>query len=548
MKVTGVPYEEIARSRRRDRVLGAGARRGDRRRACSRRRGRSRAEMLAHGTTTFEAKTGYGLSREGELRARAAGAASSAPTRVTGLFAHAVPPGFDRRRVDGRGRRAGRRGRRRRARHLRRVGRLHATSTSRGWARSPRREGVPLRAHVEQFNANRSVPVALAAGARSVDHLACLHPDDLAPLAAAECAAVLLPGAEFLGAEEIAPGRALADAGAICVLATDCNPGTSPVLVAAARDRARRAPLRLDGARGAGRLHAQRGVGARPVRRCSARSRSASAPTCSCSTARSSTSRYRFGRNPVPRRWSPAGEFARVITADRPRARCSPTSCRSGCDEDGATTRLAWTREDEAAAGWFARRAGASWAARWSATRPATCGRARTRPGRGGRPARTWTPCARGGRFDGALGVAAAFAVAERRRAARGRSRSPTRRARASTRRRSAAARWSAGSTATDALDRVDEHGVALGDAMADAGVDPERLGDAPAVARAAARLPRAAHRPDARPRRGARARRRGARLAARLRLQAELDRPRRPRGHDPREPSAATRSPPPRG
>jgi imidazolonepropionase len=41
---------------------------------------------------------------------------------------------------------------------------------------------------------------------------------------------VLLPGAEFLGAEALAPGRALADAGAICVLATDCNPGTSPVL------------------------------------------------------------------------------------------------------------------------------------------------------------------------------------------------------------------------------------------------------------------------------------------------------------------------------
>jgi imidazolonepropionase len=91
------------------------------------------------------------------------------------------------------------------------------------------REGVPLRAHVEQFNANRSVPVALAAGARSVDHLACLHPDDLRPLAAAECAAVLLPGAEVLGDERVAPGRALADAGAICVLATDCNPGTSPL-------------------------------------------------------------------------------------------------------------------------------------------------------------------------------------------------------------------------------------------------------------------------------------------------------------------------------
>jgi imidazolonepropionase len=91
------------------------------------------------------------------------------------------------------------------------------------------REGVPLRAHVEQFATHRSVPVALAAGARSVDHLACLHPDDIQPLARSECAAVLLPGAEFLGAEHTPPARALADAGAICVLATDFNPGTSPV-------------------------------------------------------------------------------------------------------------------------------------------------------------------------------------------------------------------------------------------------------------------------------------------------------------------------------
>jgi imidazolonepropionase len=93
-----------------------------------------------------------------------------------------------------------------------------------------RERGLDLRAHVEQFNCNRSVPVALEAGARSVDHLARLHPDDLGPLAAAECAAVLLPGAEFLGDEHVAPGRDLADAGAICVLATDCNPGTSPVV------------------------------------------------------------------------------------------------------------------------------------------------------------------------------------------------------------------------------------------------------------------------------------------------------------------------------
>ena len=152
-----------------------------------------------------------------------------------------------------------------------------------------RREGVPLRAHVEQFDANRSVPVALDAGARSVDHLACLHPDDLAPLAAAECAAVLLPGAEFLGAEETAPGRALADAGAICVLATDCNPGTSPV---ASLPVVIGLAVRRYGwtrARGARRVHAQRRLGAR-AGATAARSRSASAPTSWSSTARSSTS------------------------------------------------------------------------------------------------------------------------------------------------------------------------------------------------------------------------------------------------------------------
>ena len=93
-----------------------------------------------------------------------------------------------------------------------------------------RRHELDLRAHVEQFNANGSVPVALEAGARSVDHLACLTDDELAQLAGSETAAVLLPGAEMLGDERLAPARALADAGAICVLGTDLNPGTSPVL------------------------------------------------------------------------------------------------------------------------------------------------------------------------------------------------------------------------------------------------------------------------------------------------------------------------------
>ena len=225
-KVTGVPYEEISRR-------GGGIASSARALAAASddevldQAREIRTEMLAHGTTTVEAKTGYGLSVEAELRA--AGLARRIGDRVTGLFAHSIPAGYDAAgwmdEVDALAARAD-------------VDALDIYVESVAFRNEDlarlgeiaRREGVPLRAHVEQFNANRSVPVALDAGARSVDHLACLHPDDLAPLAAAECAAVLLPGAEFLGAEQLAPGRALADAGAICVLATDCNPGTSPVL------------------------------------------------------------------------------------------------------------------------------------------------------------------------------------------------------------------------------------------------------------------------------------------------------------------------------
>ena len=231
MKVTGVPYEQIARS-------GGGIASSARAFAAASdeailAQARTIAgEMLTTGTTTFEGKTGYGLSYDAERRAvrlgRALGEQVEQTMVMTGLFAHAVPSGWtadawmdeverlaDTTDVD--------------AldiyvetvafanEHLEQLGRIAAA------------RGLPLRAHVEQFAANRSVPVALAAGARSVDHLACLHPEDLGPLAASETAAVLLPGAEFLGDEALAPARALAGAGAICVLGTDLNPGTSPV-------------------------------------------------------------------------------------------------------------------------------------------------------------------------------------------------------------------------------------------------------------------------------------------------------------------------------
>ena len=194
-------------------------------------------EMLEHGTTTFETKSGYGMSVEGELRALglAARLGESVVQQVasTALLAHALPSDYD---VDGWmaevALMAAQVAEEKSAtaldiyvesvafdnQQLRRMGEL------------AQEHGFDLRAHVEQFNSNRSVPVALEVGARSVDHLACLHPDDLESLADSDCAAVLLPGAELLGDEEVAPGRALAAAGAITVIATDANPGTSPIV------------------------------------------------------------------------------------------------------------------------------------------------------------------------------------------------------------------------------------------------------------------------------------------------------------------------------
>jgi len=233
MKVTGVPYEEIAKA-------GGGI-------ASSARslretpdeavlhQARSLAgEMLEHGTTTFECKSGYGLSRKGELRslklATELSRSVEQTTTRTALLAHAVPAGYTADtwmdEVDGMIPEAaeyataldifvesiafG-------LEHLDRMGEL-ATANN-----------LILRAHVEQFSTMRSVPVALKHNARSLDHLSAIHPDDIAPLGESTTAAGLLPGAEFMGAEAVAPARALIDAGAIVMLATDANPGTSPI-------------------------------------------------------------------------------------------------------------------------------------------------------------------------------------------------------------------------------------------------------------------------------------------------------------------------------
>jgi imidazolonepropionase len=232
-KVTGVPYEEIARA-------GGGIR-------SSAKALRETAdetvlaqaqelagEMLRAGTTTFECKSGYGLSTAGELRAlqlatELQGIVSQVTTR-TGLLAHAVPDGYTTTtwmdEVE-----------KMLPEALEHVSALDIFVESIAFGlddldrmgRLATANGVQLRAHVEQFTTMRSVPVAIRHNARSLDHLSAIHPDDIGPLGASDTAAVLLPGAEFMGAEATAPARDLIDAGAIMVLATDGNPGTSPI-------------------------------------------------------------------------------------------------------------------------------------------------------------------------------------------------------------------------------------------------------------------------------------------------------------------------------
>ena len=193
-------------------------------------------EMLHHGTTTLECKSGYGLSVESELRALALAGrlldeVPQAGT-VTALLAHAVPDGFTAASwmdevegmLDA-------------VQAQTRAAALDIFVESIAFAnddlvrmgRLARERGLMLRAHVEQLGSHGSVPVAVDAGARSVDHLSCMPVHDVSALAGADCAAVLLPGAEFIGNEHMAPGRELADGGAVCALATDLNPGTSPI-------------------------------------------------------------------------------------------------------------------------------------------------------------------------------------------------------------------------------------------------------------------------------------------------------------------------------
>ncbi|HJR46226.1 MAG TPA: imidazolonepropionase [Actinomycetota bacterium] len=194
--------------------------------------------MLRNGTTTFETKSGYGLSLDAELRQLrlARQLADRVPQRVvsTCLAAHAVPRG----RSEGEW-----------------IGQIaqellpavveenlaeacdvyvetiafsleHAARL----AHAAEQLQLRMRVHGDQLADNQTASFAARWGFASVDHLNHCSGGGVADLAETQTAAVLLPGATFTLRQEMRPpARALIDEGAVIALGTDLNPGTSPI-------------------------------------------------------------------------------------------------------------------------------------------------------------------------------------------------------------------------------------------------------------------------------------------------------------------------------
>jgi imidazolonepropionase len=91
--------------------------------------------------------------------------------------------------------------------------------------------GLMPRLHAEQLSRTGAAQLAVELGAASCDHLEQVKASDIRVLGKSKTVATLLPGCDFhLGLKQYAPARALIDAGAIVALATDYNPGTSPTV------------------------------------------------------------------------------------------------------------------------------------------------------------------------------------------------------------------------------------------------------------------------------------------------------------------------------
>ncbi len=192
--------------------------------------------MREHGTTTVEAKSGYGLDRQTESRLLAVaarlGREGGLPSVVpTFLGAHVVPPEWRERRAgyvalvrdEWLPAFAGR------ARFCDVFCERNAFSAdeARSILTVARRLGYDLKLHADQLSASGGARIAAELGATSADHLDHASDADLDSLAAAGVVAVLLPGCSLTLGEAYPHARRFIEHGVRVALATDCNPGTS---------------------------------------------------------------------------------------------------------------------------------------------------------------------------------------------------------------------------------------------------------------------------------------------------------------------------------
>jgi imidazolonepropionase len=194
--------------------------------------------MLAHGTTTAEAKSGYGLNLDDELKQLRAirDAADAHPVDLvpTLLAAHEIPPehrGNRERYVDLVCREivpaAAEAGLARFCDVFCEEG-VFTAAESRRVLEAGRDWGLAPRLHADEFVDSGGALLAAELGALSADHLIAVSPAGVEALAGAGVTAVLLPGTSFfLMKHRYAPARRLVEAGVPIALATDCNPGSS---------------------------------------------------------------------------------------------------------------------------------------------------------------------------------------------------------------------------------------------------------------------------------------------------------------------------------
>lgn len=194
--------------------------------------------MLLHGTTTAEAKSGYGLNTEDELKQlkviKEANRMHPIDLASTFLGAHEIPMEYKSNKSE----------------YIELIIRemlpkikrqnlaeffdifcekgVYSVDDTRKLVEAAQKSGLKIKIHTDEFSALGGAELAAEVNATSAEHLIAITQDGMTALSESTTAAILLPGVSFfLMLDKTAPARQLIDLGTIVALATDFNPGSS---------------------------------------------------------------------------------------------------------------------------------------------------------------------------------------------------------------------------------------------------------------------------------------------------------------------------------